>query len=298
MEVTAGSPGKINLGLWVGAPDTSGYHPLLTAFQAVGLWDFVTARSDEQMSLEVEGSVNCGSVPNDERNLAWQAARALAKHCGKKEAVALHIRKNIPVAGGMAGGSADAAAALLALDALWECGLDDSTLQQLASTLGSDVPFSLHGQAAIGRDRGDALTAVAIEKPLHFVLCPSEGALSTGAVYAEYDHLSPRASVPTAIDPAFLAAWQAGDAEALAPLIHNDLQPAAFSLLPELEALATQIEKAGALRAAVSGSGPTMWGLALSAEHAGEIAQALRAEGITTWVTQSSLENPRLRLSR
>lgn len=298
MEVTSASPGKINLGLWVGAPENSGYHPLLTAFQAVDLWDFVTARPGDQMSLEVEGSVDCGLVPNDERNLAWQAARAIAEQCGNEAAVALHITKNIPVAGGMAGGSADAAATLLALDELWECGLDDSTLHQLASTLGSDVPFSLHGRAAIGRDRGDALTAVAIDQPLHFVLCPSEGALSTGAVYAEYDRLSPHASVPTSIDPVFLDAWRAGDAEALAPLIHNDLQSAAFSLMPELEALATQIERAGALRAAVSGSGPTLWGLASSAEHADDIAQALRGEGITTWVTQSSLENPRLRLSR
>ena len=298
MEVTAQSPGKINLGLWVGAPESSGYHPLLTAFQAVDLWDSVTARSHDAMSVTVEGSVECGLVPDDERNLAWQAAVVLAAHCGKDEAVALHITKHIPVAGGMAGGSADAAAALLAVDALWECGLSEPELHQLASDLGSDVPFSLHGQAAIGRHRGDALTAVAIERPLHFVLCPSEGSLSTAAVYAEYDRLTPGPSVPETLDPLFVAAWESGNAQALAPLIHNDLQRAAFSLMPELATLASHMESAGALRAAVSGSGPTMWGLASSAEHAGEIAQALRAEGITTWVTQSSLESPRLRLSR
>ena len=298
MDVTAASPGKINLGLWVGAAESSGYHPLLSAFQAVDLWDSVTARSHEEMSLSVEGSVDCGLVPDDERNLAWQAVQSLQARCGKDEAVALHITKNIPVAGGMAGGSADAAAALLAVDALWECGLTDSELQQVAAGLGSDVPFSLHGRAAMGRGRGDVLEAVNVKKPLHFVLCPSEGALSTGAVYKEYDRLQPDAALPTGLDPSFLTAWQAGDATALAPLIHNDLEQAAFSLMPELEALASEIEQAGALRAVVSGSGPTMWGLASSADHAHEIAQVLRTQGITTWVTQSSLESPRSRLSR
>ena len=298
MDVTAQIPGKINLGLWVGAKESSGYHPLLTAFQAVDLWDSVIARPSDEMSLTVEGSVDCLLVPDDERNLAWQAVRLLSAHCGIEEAVALRITKNIPVAGGMAGGSADAAAALLAVNALWECGLQDSELHELAAGLGSDVPFSLHGQGAIGRNRGEVLTAVEIGKPLHFVLCPSEGALSTAAVYAEYDRLQPAATVPTELDSQFLTAWQKGDAKALAPLIHNDLQQAAFSLMPELKELAAQIEQAGALRAAVSGSGPTMWGLASSAEHALEIAEALRHRGITTWVTQSSLESPRSRLSR
>lgn len=298
MEVTAESPGKINLGLWVGAPDTSGYHPLLTAFQAVDLWDSVTAHSAEQMSIEVHGSVDCELVPRNEANLAWQAARAVATQCGKDQEVALQISKHIPVAGGMAGGSADAAAALRAVDALWDCGLQEEDFLQLAAGLGSDVPFSLHGRAAIGKDRGDALTPVPIETPLHFVLCPAQGSLSTAAVYAEYDRLQPDASAPGSLDQEFLDAWITGDAQTLAPLIHNDLQQAAFSLMPGLETQVAQIEKAGALRAAVSGSGPTMWGLASSAEHAGEIAQALRADGITTWVTHSSLEKPRLRLSR
>ena len=298
MDVTAESPGKINLGLWVGAAESSGYHPLLSAFQAVDLWDSVTARSHDEMSLSVKGSVDCGLVPVDEWNLAWQAVQSLQARCGKDGAVALQVTKNIPVAGGMAGGSADAAAALLAVDALWECGLSDSELQQVAAGLGSDVPFSLHGRAAMGRNRGDVLEAVDVKKPLHFVLCPSAGALSTRAVYEEYDRLQPDAAPPTGLDPIFLTAWQAADAIALAPIIHNDLEQAAFSLMPELEALASEIEQAGALRAVVSGSGPTMWGLALSAEHALEIAQALRTRGVTTWVTQSSLESPRSRISR
>jgi 4-diphosphocytidyl-2-C-methyl-D-erythritol kinase len=298
MEVIAESPGKINLGLWVGAPDHSGYHPLLTAFQAVDLWDSVTASHAESMSVQIDGSVDCGLVPTDERNLAWQAARAVAEQCGTDQRVALRISKHIPVAGGMAGGSADAAAALRAVDALWECGLSEDDFFRLASGLGSDVPFSLHGQAAIGKKRGDELTPVPIAAPLHFVLCPADGSLSTAAVYAEYDRLQPEAPVPEVLDQRFLDAWIAGDASTLAPLIHNDLEQAAFSLMPGLETLAAEIQRAGALRAAVSGSGPTLWGLASSAQHALDIAHALRAQGITTWVTQSSLEKPRLRLSR
>lgn len=295
MSISASAPGKVNLGLWVGAPEPSGFHPLLTAFQAVDRWDTVRVSDAEQTSLQVEGSVDCSGVPEDSRNLAWRALELVADRCSIERSATIQISKNIPVAGGMAGGSADAAAALLAVNAAWDCGLDDAELAELAAELGSDVPFALHGMQAIGRVRGDALTPVETTHPLYVVVCPSAHSLHTGAVYAEYDRLHPHADLPADLPAGFLRAWVQGNAHALAPLLHNDLADAAYSLLPELRDTAAAIEDAGALRAMVSGSGPTMWGLAESAEHAQEVATALSAGGLEAWVTQSATTRPGLR---
>ena len=295
MSISASAPGKVNLGLWVGSREPSGFHPLLTAFQAVDRWDTVRVRVADQTSLQVEGSVDCSAVPVDSGNLAWRALEALAEHCGIKRSAAVQMTKNIPVAGGMAGGSADAAATLLAANALWACGLGDEELMALGSELGSDVPFALHGMQAVGTGRGDVLRPVETSKPLHVVVCPSVRGLQTGEVYAEYDRLRPAAELPDDLPAGFLDAWEQGDADALAPLLHNDLADAAYSMLPELRDTEDAIVAAGALRALVSGSGPTMWGLAVSDDHAQQVATALSAEGRKAWVTQSAMVRPGLR---
>ena len=288
---TARAPGKVNLGLWVGQVDPSGYHPLLTAFQAVELWETVSVEPDSRVTLTCSGSVDCSEVPLDASNLAWRAALALGEQVGRTVDVALHIEKNVPVAGGMAGGSADAAATLLALRSYWQLDIDNRELHDLAATLGSDVAFSLQGGAAIGRGRGDQLERVGTQQPLHWVVVPADFSLSTAEVYRHYDHIAPRAEIPAHLPEGFLEAWATGNARGLAGLMHNDLEAAACSMRPELTTTVNAVSEAGALRAMVSGSGPTVMGLAESAEHARDIVAALRGQGYPALTTQSAEAN-------
>ena len=285
--VSARAGGKVNLGLWVGAPLPGGYHPLLTAFQAVDLWETVTITQAPELSVSVTGDVDYSGVPLGGGNIAWAAALALAQHSGYQAAVHIAIDKSVPVAGGMAGGSADAAATLLALDRYWQLKLDQETLEAIGASLGADVAFSLRGGAAIGHGRGDELESVTPLAALNLVIVPADFPLSTASVYQEFDRLCPDIVLPTELPEGFIAAWREGDARALAPLMHNDLEQAACSLHPELHDTLSVIEQAGALRAMVSGSGPTVMGLAANAVDAAAIAQSLRAKGYPALVTTS-----------
>ena len=288
---TARAPGKVNLGLWVGQVDPSGYHPLLTAFQAVELWETVTVEPSSSPTLTCSGSVDCSGVPLDASNLAWRAALALGEKVGRTVDVALHIEKNVPVAGGMAGGSADAAATLLALRSYWQLDIDGRELHDIAATLGSDVAFSLQGGAAIGRGRGEQLETVVTQQPLHWVVVPADFSLSTAEVYRHYDHIAPQADIPDDLPKGFLEAWATGDAQGIAGLMHNDLEAAACSMRPELTVTVGAVVGAGALRAMVSGSGPTVMGLAESADHARDVVGVLRAQGYPALTTQSAGAN-------
>ena len=149
------APGKINVFLEVGCLQDDGYHELATAFQALSLFEEVVASHADGFSMAVTGTVALDGVPVDDRNLALRAARLLATETGYPGGVHLDVHKQVPVAGGMGGGSADAAAALVACDALWETGLSSSELHRLAARLGADVPFALMGGTAIGAGRGD-----------------------------------------------------------------------------------------------------------------------------------------------
>ena len=288
---TARAPGKVNVGLWVGQVDPSGYHPLLTAFQAVDLWDSVTVSPASTLNVSVSGSVDCSGVPLDSSNLACAAAVALGEHIGRAPEVALHIDKSVPVAGGMAGGSADAAATLLALRSYWQVDISGAELQDIAARLGSDVAFSVAGGAAIGRGRGEQLETVAPERPLHWVLVPADFALSTADVYRHYDEIAPGAEIPPGLPDGFVESWVSGDAATLAGLMHNDLEAAACSLRPELVTTMSAVSEAGALRAMVSGSGPTVMGLARDADHARDISAALSERGYPALATKSALTN-------
>ncbi|WP_380165725.1 4-(cytidine 5'-diphospho)-2-C-methyl-D-erythritol kinase [Jannaschia sp. R86511] len=280
-SVTVRAPAKINLQLSVGEPAADGFHPLATVFQAVGLHDEVTAvpAPGGTFTCEVSG-VDAAMVPCDSSNLAVRAARALVAAAGPETAprlgVHLSIRKQIPVAGGMAGGSADAAAALLACDTLWGLDLDRAQLTDLAAGLGSDVPFSLLGGTAVGLGRGDRLTPALGRGSWHWVLLVSRSSLSTPAVYRELDRLrAGRLLVEPRVSEPLMQALRSGEANALGAALHNDLQHAAVSLLPELDQLLEHVrdhEPAGVL---VSGSGPTVAVLAEDDQHAAELAVAL-----------------------
>lgn len=280
-SVTVRAPGKINLALHVGPRDDSGYHELLSVFQAVDVWETLTAEDAAEFSLEVVGDVVTDDIPLDENNLALQAARAVQKASGYDGAAALHITKRVPVGGGMAGGSADAAAALVALDALWETGLSREHLLDLAAELGSDVPFCLEGYTQIGRGRGHLLEPVS-SRPFHWLIAPSTLHLSTTLVYSTLDEQRGDAApeVPSAPSPGFLEALRSGDAVALAGELVNDLAAPAVSLAPGIPTVLDTGLSLGALAGMVSGSGPTCVFLAEDAAHQTSLLEGLTGVGV------------------
>ena len=280
MSVTVRAPAKVNLHLAVGQLREDGYHHLTTVFQAVSLHDEVTMSRSDSLTVTVEGE-GADLVPPDRSNLAARAVELLAARTGHDARVAISIRKGIPVAGGCAGGSADAAAALVAADALWATEWTRDQLAAAAAELGSDVPFALHGGTALGPGRGEQLTPVLEQGTYSWVLALSSPGLSTPAVYAELDRQRRAGPVGLVPDPAeVLAALRQGDATALGAALANDLQPAALALQPGLRPLLETARSIGALGAVVSGSGPTIAVLARDADHADALAAALSARGL------------------
>jgi len=281
------APGKINVFLEVGDVQDDGYHEVATAYQAVSVFEDVFATEAEDFTISVTGSVDVTGVPLDDRNLALRAARLLAKESGHTGGVHLDVRKGVPVAGGMGGGSADAAAALVACDALWGIDASTSQLLQLAAQLGADVPFSLMGGTAVGTGRGDQLSAALARGRFDWVIVTSDEGMSTPAVYAGLD--AHRARVATDIMPAsrtpvvasaVLQALRAGDPVLLAESLHNDLQVATFQLRPELHDVLLLGETSGALAGIVSGSGPTLAFLAGDEDEALDLRVTLSAAGL------------------
>jgi len=285
------APGKVNLFLSVGAPGPDGYHPLTTVFQAVRLIETVTAR---RQSTQDHGTVTLtleepdAEVPTDASNLAVRAAELLSETTGVSEGVDLLLRKRVPVAGGMAGGSADAAATLVACNALWGTGLSLPELSALAARLGADVPFPLTGATAVGSGRGDLVTPIMTRGAYHWVFALAEEGLSTPAVFRRFDELTGGGQPAVRDVPETLtAALRAGDARALAGSLHNDLQAAALDLRPELAEVIAVAEEAGALRAIVSGSGPTIAALVEDPGSAQRVSRALTTSGMVADVLRA-----------
>lgn len=280
-SITVRAAAKVNLQLGVGPIRPDGFHPLATVYQAIGLYDDVTVESAEDWSLTVNAhdTLDISGVPTDDSNIALKAAHALSAHHGVERAASILIDKTIPVAGGLAGGSADAAATLVALDRLWNLQTPDEDLLKIAATLGSDVPFALIGGTAIGTGRGELVEPVVDNGSWWWVVVESEVGLSTPRVYAEFDQLVTNAADPD-IDRDLLTAVAAGDIEALASRMSNDLQMPALHLRPDLREVLDVGDGHGALRSLISGSGPTC--LFLCADHASALAvrQGLYAEGI------------------
>jgi 4-diphosphocytidyl-2-C-methyl-D-erythritol kinase len=299
MRVTTGvlvrAPAKVNLELRVGPVRPDGYHELATVFHAVALYDDVHAEEGEPgagVVLSVDGPQS-QDVPTDGTNLAARAARLVAEQVGVEPDVRLHLTKGIPVAGGMAGGSADAAATLIACDALWHAGLSREQLHGLAAQLGSDVPFALLGGTAIGGGRGEVLTPALARGEYHWVIALAGHGLSTPSVFREIDRLRAAGQAPPALDvpeisDGLMQALRAGDADALGACMANDLQAAACSLAPDLQKALDVGRKVGALGGLVSGSGPTTVFLARDPGHALDLAVALTASGVASDVRRAT----------
>jgi len=270
-------PAKVNLHLDVGPVRPDGFHELVTVFHAVDLFDEVLATPAPALSLTLRGDVD--GVPSDAQNLAWRAAVLLASHAGVRPDVALEIIKAIPVAGGMAGGSADAAATLVACATLWN--VPSADLPALAAELGSDVAFPLLGGTALGTGRGEVLTSVPMTEALHWVFALADHGISTAEAFREIDRQREAEAAPPALDAEpLLTALRTGSPQAVAAVLHNDLQPAALTLAPALADTLRAGEKHGALAGIVSGSGPTCAFLCADADDAMKLAAALRAEGV------------------
>lgn len=277
------APGKINLALKVGARRDDGYHELATVFQAVSLFDTVSAEPGPPGRIEVSLSgLGADLVGPDQDNLAVRAAALLRRQLGRPEwGVRLQIDKAIPVAGGMAGGSADAAASLLACAQLWGLPVERDELIELARQLGADVPFPLVGGCAVGHDRGDRLLP-ALQRGLnHWVLALSGGGLSTARVFQRHDELAatPPPS-PLTVPADLMTALASGDPVRLGAALTNDLAPAARALAPQLDQLLEAGRSLGALGAVVSGSGPTVALLARDSAHAIKLAVQLSSLGL------------------
>jgi 4-diphosphocytidyl-2-C-methyl-D-erythritol kinase len=281
--VTVRVPAKINLQLSVGSTRPDGYHELVTVFQAVSLFDEVTATQGAPGSgvhLTCEGA-DADRVPCDSSNLAVRAAVLLAERAGVIPDVRLHLTKRIPVAGGMAGGSADAAGALVACDALWGLRTERHQLHELAAVIGADVPFGLVGGTAVGLGTGTQLTAALARGTFQWVLAVADGGLSTAAVFSAFDELAALSirPEPRLLDD-LMSALRSGDAVRLGRSLHNDLQRAALELRPALQFTLDVGEEYGALAAIVSGSGPTVAFLARDETHALDLAAAVTAAGV------------------
>ena len=279
-SVTVRVPGKVNVYLGVGPREFSGYHELSTIFQAVGIYDEVTVSAADSLKISGLGAF-ADQIPTDETNLAWKAAQLVARACGEDPNIHIQIDKSIPIEAGMAGGSADAAATLVACDAYWSAGIPRDQLDAMAATLGSDVPFMLHGGCALGVGRGDVLSPVMIRGSFHWVFATFDEGLSTAQIYEKTDELrglefEAEPEVPTEL----LSALARGDAPALGRLLHNDLQLAATTSRPLLGRVLEQGIDYGALGAIVSGSGPTCAFLVRDESSAIDLVVALKASGL------------------
>lgn len=289
-SVTVRVPAKVNLQLSVGPREADGYHQLVTVFQAISIFDEITIKIAEQgsgINLTVSGDQVHG-VPTDASNLVVEAAELIASKFEIDIDAHIELKKSIPVAGGMAGGSADAAAAIVAIDELYNLEMTREEMHEIASELGSDVPFLLRGGTAIGQGRGDQLTAALSRGTYHWVLALSSVGLSTPAVYSECDRLRQGLDISEPqISDALMQALLAADPKTVGNLLVNDLQPAACSLRPALRLILDVGQEYGALGAIVSGSGPTVAFLVSDEEHGLDLAVALSASGVVGSVTRA-----------
>ncbi|CAB4762547.1 unannotated protein [freshwater metagenome] len=289
--VVVRTPAKVNLQLAVGPLGEDGFHEVTTVFQAISLFDDVTikfAKENSGTTLTLSGATSNG-VPVDDENLAVRAAKLMAEKFDLTSDLAIHLKKEIPVAGGMAGGSADAAGVIVAMDALFEVGLSRDEMEVIAAQLGSDVPFGISGGIAIGRGRGDQLTPALSRGNYHWVLALSGQGLSTPAVYQECDRLREGLDIARPqVSDSMMQALRAGDAVALGAALSNDLQAAACSLRPALRLVLDVGRDYGALGGIVSGSGPTVAFLVEDEERSMDLTVALSSSGVVAGVVRAS----------
>jgi 4-diphosphocytidyl-2-C-methyl-D-erythritol kinase len=298
------APGKVNVSLEVGPLRADGYHSVASVYLAVSLYEEVAATSTETPGITVSLSrastvdLDAADIPLDGNNLAYKAAAIMADVSERPTGVHLEITKRVPVAGGMGGGSADAAATLLACDALWNSGLSREELAHLAAELGADVPFSLLGGTAVGLGLGDELSPALAKAQTHWVLVTAEYGLPTPEVYRTLDRMREaggiKATEPTGVDPRILTALRGGDADALGRVLVNDLQRASIELAPALRDTLGLGESHGAIAGIVSGSGPTVALLADDSVAAEGLAADLRHYGLTALAVHGPVHGARI----
>ena len=292
--VTVRVPGKVNLQLSVGPKRSDGFHEIATVFQAVSLFDDVKVTltdetdRDQHFSIEIKADHPHG-IPTDKSNLAYVAAELMYKKFDLDDALNISINKSIPVAGGMAGGSANAAGVIVALDALFSLGLSRTEMEEIGSEIGSDVPFSIAGGTAIGTGRGEQLTPALARGSYSWVFALSSNGLSTPAVYGECDRLREGMEISSPqVSESLMHALRSADAKALGKALQNDLQPAACSIRPALRLILDVGMDYGALGGIVSGSGPTVAFLAEDEDHALDLVVALTSSGVVGNVVRAS----------
>lgn len=280
-------PAKVNLQLSVGPKKSDGYHEVVTVFQAVSLQDTLKISRSNEFNLSIKGDYTSG-VPLDQSNLVYKAVKLMADKFEIDEAVDIEIEKNIPVAGGMAGGSADAAATLLGIEHLFGLGLSKDELSEIARNLGSDVPFMLHGGTAVGRGHGDEITPALSRGNYHWVIAVSSNGLSTPAVYGECDRLRTGLDIKApSLNDELLQALLSGDCVRVGKSLSNDLQAAAISLRPALRLILETGHEYGALGGIVSGSGPSVAFLVADEDHSLDLAVALTSSGVVGSVARA-----------
>ena len=289
--VVARVPAKVNLQLSVGPLGSDGFHEVTTVFQAISLFDDVTvatAPDGDGIKISISGQTSSG-VPADNSILAVKAAELMIKNYDIPTDLIIKLKKEIPVAGGMAGGSADAAGVIVGLDSLFELGLSRDEMEVVGSKIGSDVPFSICGGVAIGTGRGDQITPALAKGNYNWVLALSGQGLSTPSVYQECDRLREGLSISSpAVSEQLMQALRAGDAKALGKALTNELQPAACSLRPALRLVLDVGVDYGALGGIVSGSGPTVAFLVSDDDHAMDLTVALSASGVVSSVVRAT----------
>ena len=273
-------PGKINLQLSVGPLQKDGYHELATVFQSVSLYDELTLTVLDSDEIVIDSDGKSG-IPDGKENLAFRAAELMRRSFEIESGIAIKIKKEIPIAGGMAGGSANAGATIVGIDSLFGLGLNRNEMEKLGSEIGADVPFTISGGTAIGTGRGDRITPVLSRGVYHWVLALSSSGLSTPAVYNECDRLREGMDIAAPhVSDELLQSLTHGDAKSLGKKLVNDLQPAACSLKPALRLILDVGIDYGALGGIVSGSGPTVAFLAENEEHALDLVVALTSSGV------------------
>lgn len=308
-------PAKINLFLAVRGRAPDGYHDLVTILQTISLYDHLRVgvygppgrghhpAARRRMRIELHQEVLEG-LPEGDDNIAVKAARMLGSLRGvldpehqpqdseAEPRTLLELDKTIPLAAGLAGGSADAAGALIALNELWGCDLSTAELREVAAELGSDVPFCVGGGTALATGRGATPAPVLCGGTFHWVVCEADEPLATGAVYRAWDDTCQ----PTDAEPEpVLVALREGDPAALGRALHNELEPAALTLQPTLRQGRRTLEAAGALGVVVAGSGPTLLALARDAGDAERIAGEVGASFLRVHIARSPAGGPQLR---
>ncbi len=260
---------KMNLFLRVLARRSDGYHDIESLIVPISLADRVTAKKASALRVTVKGEEPfAAKVPAGGLNLALVAALALADECPEAGGAEVEIDKRVPVAAGLGGGSADAAAALWALNELWGCGLDPRTLAHVASRVGSDVPAMLSGGPVVVRGRGEVIEPATVERQWWVLVTFDFGVRSPDA-YRWWDE----DGSPTGPDPgALLGAATAGDVEALGPLLFNDLEAPVIARHPQIGEAKAKLLDTGAAGAVMAGSGSSVAGLARGEEHARSLA--------------------------